>query len=182
MLASSYRGCGDKNNPAEINVQTFYSSNIAAQRSGDCAFQTLWGAAERKIQDNYVCADTLYVVSGAHFANEKITATDANIFSLSSLCKTCIVPTHFYKIVLRTKSGSTGKSIQECSASELKAVGFWFSNTDTDEQTGSATPTLGKVHLRSVAEIERLTGNEFDFFPEVPDEVKQSFNPSDWGF
>jgi hypothetical protein len=36
--------------------------------------------------------------------------------------------------------------------------------------------------MRSVAEIERLTGNEFDFFPEVPDEVKQSFNPSDWGF
>lgn len=182
MLASSYRGCGDKNNPAEINVQTFYSSNIAAQRSGDCAFQTLWGAAERKIQDNYVCADTLYVVSGAHFANEKTTATDGNIFYLSSLCKTCVVPTHFYKIVLRTKSGSTGKAIQECSASELKAVGFWFSNTDTDEQTGSTTPTLSRAHMRSVAEIEQLTGNEFDFFPEVPDEVKQSFNPAEWGF
>ena len=182
MLASSYRGCGDKNNPAEINVQTFYSSNIAAQRSGDCAFQKLWGAAERKIQDSYVCADTLYCVSGAHFANEKTTATDANIFYIPSYCKSCVVPTHFYKILLRTKSGSTGKSVQECSASELKAVGFWFSNTDIDEQTGSATPTLSKVHMRSIAEIERLTGNEFDFFPEVPDEVKQSFNPSDWGF
>ncbi|MBQ3246569.1 MAG: DNA/RNA non-specific endonuclease [Alistipes sp.] len=182
MLASSYRGCGNASNPAEINVQTFYSSNVAAQRSGNCAFQMLWGAAERKIQDNYICADTLYVVSGAHFANEKTTATDANMFSLSSLCKTCIVPTHFYKIVLRTKSGSTGKAIQECSASELKAVGFWFSNTDTDEQTGSTTPTLSKAHMRSVAEIERLTGNEFDFFPGIPDEVKQSFNASEWGF
>ena len=182
MLASSYRGCGDKNNPAEINVQTFYSSNIAAQRSGDCAFQILWGAAERKIQDNYICTDTLYCVSGAHFANEKTTATDGNVFYIPSYSKTCVVPTHFYKIVLRTKSGSTGKAIQECSASELKAVGFWFSNTDIDEQTGSATPTLSRSHLRSVADIERLTGNEFSFFPEIPDEVKQSFNPSEWGF
>ena len=182
MLASSYRGCGDKNNPAEINVQTFYSSNVAAQRSGDCAFQTLWGAAEKKIQDSYICADTLYVVSGAHFANEKTTATDGNVFYLPSYSKTCVVPTHFYKIVLRTKSGSTGKAIQECSASELKAVGFWFSNTDIDEQTGSATPTLSKSHLRSVTEIEQLTGNEFNFFPEVPDEVKRTFTPSEWGF
>ena len=182
MLASSYRGCGNKNNPAEINVQTFYSSNVAAQRSGDCAFQTLWGAAEKKIQDSYICADTLYVVSGAHFANEKTTATDGNVFYLPSYSKTCVVPTHFYKIVLRTKSGSTGKAIQECSANELKAVGFWFSNTDIDEQTGSATPSLSKLHLRSVAEIEQLTGNEFSFFPEIPNEVKQSYSPSDWGF
>ena len=182
MLASSYRGCGDKYNPAEINVQTFYSSNVAAQRSGDTAFQTLWGAAERKIQDSYVCSDTLYVVSGAHFANENTTAVDARVDIFPDLYKTCVVPTHFYKIVLRTKSGNTGKPIQECSASELKAVGFWFSNTDTDEQTGSATPTLSSAHMRSVAEIERLTGNEFNFFPEIPNEVKQSFNASDWGF
>ena len=189
MLASSYRGCGDRNNPAELNVQTFYSSNIAAQRSksavnegADCAFQMLWGAAERKIQDSYICADTLYCISGAHFANENTKATDGNMYYLSSICKQCVVPTHFYKIVLRTKSGSTGKAIQECSASELKAVGFWFSNTDIDEQTGSATPSLSKAHMRSVAEIERLTGNEFSFFPEIPNEVKQTFNPAEWGF
>ena len=189
MLPSGYRGCGDRNNPAEINVQTFYSSNVAAQRAklevnpdADCAFSQLWGAAERKIQDNYLCADTLYVVSGAHFADENTKAMDANIYYLPSYCKTCVVPTHFYKIVLRTKSGNTGKAIQECSASELKAVGFWFSNTDIDEQTGSATPTLSRAHMRSVAEIEQLTGNEFDFFPEVPDEVKRSYNPTDWGF
>ncbi|MBQ7342655.1 MAG: DNA/RNA non-specific endonuclease [Alistipes sp.] len=189
MLASSYRGCGNASNPAEINKQTFYSSNIAAQRAkslinedADCAFQILWGAAEKKIQDNYICADTLYVVSGAHFANEQTTAIDGNMYYLPTICKTCIVPTHFYKIVLRTKSGSTGKAIQECSADELKAVGFWFSNSDTDEQTGSTNPTLSRAHLRSVAEIEELTGNEFDFFPEVPDAVKQSYNPAEWGF
>lgn len=183
MLASSYRGCGDRNNPAEINKQTFYSSNIAAQRSDqNGAFQLLWGAAERKILDSYVCSDTLYVVSGAHFANENTKATDANIFYIPDYCKTCVVPTHFYKIVLRTKSGRTGKAIQECSADELKAVGFWFSNTDTDEQTGSTTPTLSKAHMRSIDEIERLTGNEFNFFPGIPESVEASFNASEWGF
>lgn len=188
MLPSGYRGCGDRNNPAEINVQTFYSSNVAAQRaktadgSADCAFQILWGAAEKKIQDNYVCSDTLYVVSGAHFANENTTATDANIYYIPERCKTCIVPTHFYKILLRTKSGSTGKAIQECSADELKAVGFWFSNTDVDEQTGSATPTLSRAHMRSIDQIEQLTGNEFDFFPDIPESVEASFNASEWGF
>ncbi len=182
MLASSYRGCGDKYKPAEINVQTFYSSNVAAQRQNDSAFQKLWGAAETKILDSYVCSDTLYVVSGAHFANENTTATDANMYDLPSYCKSCVVPTHFYKIVLRTKSGNTGKAIQECSASELKAVGFWFSNTDTDEQTGSTSPTLSKAHMRSIDEIEQLTGNEFNFFPDIPDSVEASFNASDWGF
>ena len=189
MLASSYRGCGDANNPAEINKQTFYSSNVAAQRSTlednkdkDCAFQILWGAAEKKIQDEYICSDTLYVVSGAHFANEYTTALDGNMYYLPNICKTCIVPTHFYKIVLRTKSGNTGKAIQECSADELKAVGFWFSNTDVDEQTGLKEPTLSKAHMRSIDEIEQLTGNEFDFFPDIPESVEASFNASEWGF
>lgn len=39
MLASSYRGCGDKNNPAEINTQTFYpaiSRRRAARLSTRC--------------------------------------------------------------------------------------------------------------------------------------------------
>ncbi len=189
MLPSGYRGCGDRNNPAEINKQTFYSSNVAAQRSTsevnegkDCAFQILWSAAEKKIQDNYICSDTLYVVSGAHFAHENTTATDANIYYIPEYCKTCVVPTHFYKIVLRTKSGNTGKAIQECSADELKAVGFWFSNTDIDEQTGLKEPTLSKAHMRSIDEIEQLTGNEFDFFPDIPESVEASFNASEWGF
>ncbi|MBQ7853001.1 MAG: DNA/RNA non-specific endonuclease [Muribaculaceae bacterium] len=189
MLPSGYRGCGNANNPAEINKQTFYSSNVAAQRSAsevnegkDCAFQMLWGAAEKKIQDDYICSDTLYVVSGAHFAHENTTATDANIYSIPEYCKTCIVPTHFYTIVLRTKSGNTGKAIQECSANELKAVGFWFSNTDIDEQTGLKEPTLSRAHMRSVDEIEKLTGNEFNFFPDIPESVEASFNASEWGF
>lgn len=185
MLASGYRGCGDANNPAEINVQTFYSCNIAPQ--GGKVFSSLWQQAEWRIQDNYVCADTLYCVSGAHFDEGAIAAYDGSWVNNNAQTrghidesKPCEVPTHYYKLILRTRNGNTGKAIQECDASELIAVGFWFENGDGTDDSGAATPTLGAAHMKSVEWIEQQTG--FIFFPEVPKEVKQQYNPSDWGF
>ena len=185
LLASSYRGCGDKNNPAEINKQTFLACNISAQRMDNSkAFQTLWAAAERRFTDQYVCADTLYCVSGAYFADENTRAYDCSWisgdvrYSLGEYSKECIVPTHYYKLLLRTRSGNLRKPIQECSAGELKAVGFWFENADVIK--GSTAPTLGAEFMVSVEEIEKITG--FTFFPDVPAEVKRQCVPSDWGF
>lgn len=185
LLASSYRGCGDKNNPAEINKQTFLACNISAQRMDNSkAFQTLWAAAERRFTDQYVCADTLYCVSGAYFADENTRAYDCSWisgdvrYSLVEYSKECIVPTHYYKLLLRTRSGNLRKPIQECAASELKAVGFWFEHAD--RIGGSSSPTLDKSYLRSVKEIEEKTG--FTFFPDVDESVKASYNPADWGF
>lgn len=183
MLASGYRGCGDANNPAEINVQTFYSCNIAPQ--GGKVFSSLWQQAEWHIQDNYVCADTLYCVSGAHFDEGAIAAYDGSWVNSKAQTrghidesKPCEVPTHYYKLILRTRNGNTGKAIQDCDASELIAVGFWFENGDGTDDSGAATPTLDASCLKSVAWIEQQTG--FTFFPEVPKEVKQQCNPSDW--
>ena len=186
MLASGYRGCGDANNPAEINVQTFYSCNIAPQ--GGKVFSSLWQQAEWRIQDNYVCADTLYCVSGAHFDEGAIAAYDGSWVNNNAQTrghidesKPCEVPTHYYKLILRTRNGNTGKAIQECDASELIAVGFWFENGDGTDDSGAATPTLDASYLKSVEWIEQQTG--FTFFPDVPDpSVKQQCNPSDWGF
>lgn len=185
MLASGYRGCGDANNPAEINVQTFYSCNIAPQ--GGEVFSSLWQQAEWRIQDNYVCADTLYCVSGAHFDEGAIAAYDGSWVNSKAQTrghidesKPCEVPTHYYKLILRTRNGNTGKAIQDCDASELIAVGFWFENGDGTDDSGAATPTLDASYLKSVAWIEQQTG--FIFFPEVPKEVKQQCNPSDWKF
>lgn len=185
LLASSYRGCGDKNNPSEINKQTFLACNISAQRMDNSkAFQTLWAAAERRFTDQYVCADTLYCVSGAYFADENTRAYDYSWISGDVRCspvgysKECIVPTHYYKLLLRTRSGNLRKPIQECSAGELKAVGFWFENADVIK--GSTAPTLGAEFMVSVEEIEKITG--FTFFPDVPAEVKRQCVPSDWGF
>ena len=185
MLASGYRGCGDANNPAEINVQTFYSCNIAPQ--GGEVFSSLWQQAEWRIQDNYVCADTLYCVSGAHFDEGAIAAYDGSWVNTNAQTrghidesKPCEVPTHYYKLILRTRNGNTGKAIKECDASELIAVGFWFENGDGTDDSGAATPTLDASYLKSVEWIEQQTG--FIFFPEVPKEVKQQCNPSDWKF
>ena len=183
MLASGYRGCGDANNPAEINVQTFYSCNIAPQ--GGEVFSSLWQQAEWRIQDNYVCADTLYCVSGAHFDEGAIAAYDGSWVNDNAQTrghidesKPCEVPTHYYKLILRTRNGNTGKAIQDCSASELKAVGFWFENGDGTDDSGAAKPTLDASYLKSVKWIEQQTG--FIFFPDVPPSVKQQCNPSDW--
>lgn len=182
MLMSNYRGGTD----TELNAQTYYSCNIAPQ--GGAAFDALWNAAEIRIQDNYVCADTLYCVSGAYFENDNLTARDASGWNgedpnkvryyVPGYSKECVVPTHFYKLILRTRNGNTGKAIQECDASELKAVGFWFEHAD--EINGSTSPTLDASYLKSVEWIEQQTG--FTFFPDVPPSVKQQCNPSDWGF
>lgn len=182
MLMSNYRGGTD----TELNAQTYYSCNIAPQ--GGAAFDALWNAAEIRIQDNYVCADTLYCVSGAYFENDNLTARDASGWNgedpnkvryyVPGYSKECVVPTHFYKLILRTRNGNTGKAIQECDASELKAVGFWFEHAD--EINGSTSPTLDASYLKSVEWIEQQTG--FTFFPDVPASVKQQCNPSDWGF
>ena len=183
MLASGYRGCGDANNPAEINVQTFYSCNIAPQ--GGKVFSSLWQQAEWRIQDKYVCADTLYCVSGAHFDEGAIAAYDGSWVNTNAQTrghidesKPCEVPTHYYKLILRTRNGNTGKAIQECDASELIAVGFWFENGDGTDDSGAATPTLDASYLKSVEWIEQQTG--FTFFPDVPASVKRQCNPSDW--
>ena len=188
MLASSYRGCGnDIYNPAEINVQTFYSSNIAPQ--GGTAFDKLWLEAERRILDKYVCADTLYCVSGAYFENDNLTARDASCWNgvdpnkvryyVPGYSKVCVVPTHYYKLLLRTRSGlDDDKAIQDCDARDLISVGFWFEHAN--EINGSTSPTLDASYLKSVEWIEQKTG--FTFFPGVPASVKQQCNPSDWGF
>ena len=186
MLASSYRGCGDENNPAQINVQTFYSCNIAPQ--GGKVFDDLWLAAERKILDDYVCADTLYCVSGAHFGEGALAAYDGSWVNTSAQkrgriaeAKPCEVQNHYYTVILRTRNGNTGKAIQDCDASELKAVGFWFENGNGTDDSGATIPTLGAAQMKSVKWIEEQTG--FTFFPDVPDDkVKEQCNPSDWGF
>jgi len=106
----------------ELNNQTFYASNMTPQ-SGDFN-GGIWGTLEGKIRDN-ICNDTLYVVTGCYFGNNYTTTRDGcNGNNESQISKDCPVPTHYFKVILRTRSGSSGKPIPECSANELKAIGF----------------------------------------------------------
>lgn len=195
LVMSSERGCGDKQNPALLNRQTFYPTNVAPQPSGnDYTFGTVWGYVESlfsgtrnigetefpaddgQVNLNQV-ADTLFMVAGCHYGNLSLVETDATYFSeFSSASKLCTMPTHQFKLALRTKKGNTGKRIQECDANELQAIGFWIPTYMTDAVTSGRIDRFAKP----VAEIERLTN--ITFFPEVPAEVKASFDRSEWGF
>lgn len=144
----------------EDNATTFYYTNMTPQ------LQSLngatWGALEGELRSKWMCSDTLYVVTGAHFDPGYGYAYDNK-----GAGKPCAVPTHYYKVILRTKKGNSGKWVGDCSADELKCVGFWFEHAG-----GAARQTM------SVAEIEKKTGHTF--FTNVKNAPKTTYNASEW--
>ena len=157
----------DRYNTWNTNAQTCYSTNIMAQ---DYDFNSAsWGTLENKVRTK-VCADTLFVVVGTLFENNK---------TVSKNGRTISVPSHCFKMLLRTKSGNTKKSISDIkSADELMCIGFIFENNGTGANTSLSSAAT------TVAEIERRSG--FSFFrnldPAIADEVKSQKNFSAWGF
>ena len=146
----------------EMNNQTFYMSNMTPQLSS--LNQQMWATLESRVRANN-CSDTLYVVTGAYFdGNSTATTTDG-------AGNTVPLPTNYYKLLLRTKKGSTGKTIAQCDDDELISIGFWVEHRRYDG--------LDRSICTSVAEIEAKTG--FSFFPQVSDAVKRQNNPVNWG-
>lgn len=138
--------------------QTNYNTNMTPQNG------TLnggkWAQLEEKERGKWMCDDTLYMVSGCHFDNyNKVVKNNDG--------KSCPVPTHYFKVMLRTKSGSTSKSVANCSKSELICAGYWVANS------ADATP-----ELKTVQEIEALTG--FTFFVNVPNAPKTTTGSFSW--
>ncbi len=156
---------GDRTINYNMNAQTFYFSNMTPQ--GSSFNSGIWAELEYKVRTNMMCSDTLYVVTGCHFGTGYESTYD-------NYNKPCPIPTHYYKVLLRTKQGNSGKAIGECSPNELIAIGFWmdhFGNYESSELTDD--------YCVSVEYIENITG--FTFFPSVANEVKQQCKPSDWG-
>lgn len=149
--------------------QTFYSTNMTPQASQ--FNQQGWATLENRVRSSYICSDTLYVVTGAHFGTD----WDSSIAHATTdrEGKACPTPTHYYKVLLRTKSGNTGKAVAACSASELKCVCFLYKHV-------SSFSSVTASDLCSVADIEKLTG--FTFFANVPNAPKDNFSASEWGF
>lgn len=157
QVASADRVCTD-----EMNAQTFYMSNMTPQaRSLNGA---MWGTLESRVRTNS-CSDTLYVVTGAYFENDNTTTFDG----AGNLVP---IPTHYFKVLLRTINGKTGKKIEDCAPEELKSIGFWVEHK---AYSGSIPTEICK----SVKEIETKTG--FTFFPKVAASVKEQNAPRDWG-
>lgn len=194
LCMSSERGGANK----EINRQTFYPTNVAPQPSASAgSFGEVWGCIESLVSgsndrgnditaddgssNRNIVADTLFVVAGCHYEHDDWTDYDSSNYNEpheDPNRKLCVMPTHQFKVLLRTRSGATGKRVSECSADELQAVGFWV-DTFTRLDASSAATVLREIAV-PVAAIEQKTG--LTLFPEVSDAVKQQYDPADWGF
>ena len=147
----------------ETNAQTFYATNMMPQNS--TFNQGVWGQLEGQVR-KAICADTLYVVVGTLFEDGQ---------KFTSRGRTIARPSHCYKLLLRTKSGNSKKSISQItSADDIKAIGFIFENQSTAGSYESAAT--------SIAEIEKRAGVSFfrNLNPAIADQVKQQCNLKDW--
>jgi DNA/RNA endonuclease G (NUC1) len=169
-------GSGERTASREMNNQTFYVTNIAPQlREGFNERGGAWNNLEYFV-DRQLCADTLYVVTGAIY--DDFTAPDGtNIKARTTVNKNdnkrVGVPTAYYKALLRTKSGRTGKSVMECKASELKCAAFIVAHRSDSGHKPTAEDMI------SIKELERLTG--VNFFANVPNAPENKAEAKDWG-
>lgn len=168
-------GSAERLSSTATNKQVFYYSNIAPQYTD--TFNTGgggWNTLEDWV-DGQVCSDTLYVVIGAYF--DKYTDRRGYSDSPATISyggrSDVSRPTMFYYILMRTKKGSSGKALKDCTASEIKCAAFVRSHK---------TPkgvAVSEKDLMSVSDLEKITG--FTYFPNVPQAPKSSYTASDWG-
>lgn len=167
-------GSAERTSSTATNRDVFYYTNIAPQLSAN--FNTgggRWNVLEDYV-DTQVCADTLYEVLGCYFD----TYTDA--YGQTQTPKTISfggrndvdMPTMFYYVLLRTKSGNSHKALKDCTSDELKCVAFVRSHVNVRQAVSAR-------ELMSVAALEQITG--VTYFPNVPNAPKNTFSASDWG-
>lgn len=168
-------GSSDRTVSVATNRQAFYYSNIGAQTSS--GFNTGGGAWNNleDFTDGQMCSDTLYQVIGCIFETftDKYGSTVSKKTGTTGAGDTFQVPTAWYKILLRTKNGSSGKAVDQCSASELKCAAFILAH----KGNSGHKPTANDIY--TVAEVEELTG--LTFFVNVPNAPKSTVEASDWG-
>lgn len=182
MGAGSYNGWYDRGHqlPAadrtcsqQMMDQTFYATNMTPQQAD--FNQGKWAVLEGNVRNNK-CKDTLYVVTGAYFGDTHHSSIASSTTDKSG--NTCPIPTHYYKALLRTKSGNTGRNISQITdPSQLIAIALWLEHKNTEDDNKIQT-----TEFISVAELEERTG--FTFFPMIDDSieqsVKQKMNVSNW--
>ena len=164
----------DRKCSQQMMDQTFYSTNMTPQQAN--FNQNKWAVLEGKVR-NMVCNDTLFVVTGAYFGDQHHSSIASK--TTDKLGNNCPTPTHYYKALLRTKKGNTGKRIDQITdASELRAIVFWLEHEDSGDDT-----TITSADCITVAELEAITG--FNFFPMLDDSIETQVEStkvaSEWG-
>lgn len=171
LLASA-----DRTLSAEANRSTFMPTNIAPQtQAGFNSAGGAWNNLEAFVEGQ-VCPDTLYVVTGCLFddyddpvAGKVAARTTVNRNDGEAVA----VPTAYYKVLLRTRSGRTGRSVRDCTAGELKCAAFVVGHRGVRGREVTA------AEMMSVAELERLSGERF--FVNVPAAPKSRAEAAEWG-
>ena len=180
-------GSAERTSTSNTNRDVFYYPNIAPQLSS--GFNTGgggWNTLEDWV-DGQVCADTLYEVVGCYFKEfshtynkgtdkspQLITVSQSpSIISFGSRSDVSM-PTMFYYVLLRTKSGNSHKALKDCTSSELKCAAFVRTHSNNLKGVD-----VTSYDMMSVSELEQLVG--VTFFPNVPAAPKSVANASDWG-
>ena len=163
-------GSSDRTVSKPTNRQVFYYSNIGAQlQAGFNTGGGSWNNLE-SLTDGQWCADTLYQVIGCIFT--KFTDRYGKTVEPKTVGDVH-VPTAYYKVLLRTKAGNTGKAVDQCSASELKCAAFILGHRTNAGHKPSSSD------MYTVEELEAMTG--LTFFVNVPNAPKSTATASDWG-
>ena len=164
-------GSNDRTVTVATNRQTFYYSNIGAQlETGFNQGQGSWNNLEAKV-DTYLCQDTLYQVIGCIF--DTFTDSLGVTVTPTTTSNGSQVPTAWYKVLLRTKSGNSGKDVRNCSRNELQCIAFVLGHYGNKYQV----PSTKNVY--TVEQLEAMTG--LTFFVNVPNAPKDTYNRTDWG-
>lgn len=156
----------DRTASAEDNRTTFYATNMTPQRqqlNGGA-----WERLESLVHSRWICSDTIYIVSGAIFADSTRCAYDNR-----SRGKRVSVPSHYYKALIRTKGGNTGKSLAECCTDEMQCIAFIIPHDDS-----RSSRKVFCSDACSIATLEQITG--ITFFTNVANAPKAEFDTSLW--
>lgn len=150
------------------NRTTFYATNMTPQRN--TLNQQMWEKLEENVRE-WRGEDTLYVVTGAVFGDDCDYAYDGGGKSKTGSKQVCL-PEYYYKVLLRTKESAEGKCVADCTADELKCIGFWVKNESRSGKTVYFSDAC------SVEEVEQRTG--MTFFVNVPNAPKGTYDTSEW--
>ncbi len=143
---------GDMKWSQEAMRESFYMSNICPQvhsmNAGD------WKDLENLVRDLAIEYGDVYVCCGPIIKGGEKTIGET---------RKIIVPTAFYKVLLRQKN-----------AKEWVAIGFVLPNA------AGSKPLM--TYMLTVDEVEKMTG--LDFFPNLPDDIENKaegeYHPADW--
>lgn len=155
---------GDRTANAEMNIQTFYYSNMTPQLEE--FNQKIWVDMETKVRNWLNSCDTLYVVTGAVLktagGNETVK------YASDKSGRRIAIPNYYFKVLLKLQLNNGNPNYQ--------TIGFWF-----DHKSNSGTVTSS--YARTVDYIEQKTG--FDFFcnlsEQMQTQLESKFEPDKWG-